>query len=262
MKKFLILFLTHISLNIFPQEPVMQPAFVNAEKFSADAFAGHDQYGFTYYVSNNAVIKAKGKATWEYKKLALGRVSRVDIQNPLMVVVFYEDFNAVVLLDNQMNEIRQISFSDLENPIIAHAAGIASQNRLWVYNMATQQIGLFDFSTNIFSSLTSYSDGQIIQYETTLLSFYWTDDKMNRYSCDLFGKITNLGKVPSFDGMQVLNGSFLFSENGGLFYFSPKTNTTSAIGIAEKSFRGFHYNHQILSIFTKEGIINYKIELP
>jgi hypothetical protein len=71
----------------------------------------------------------------------LGKITKVDLQNPLKIVLFYESFN-VAPLDNQLNEIQKINFSSNANPIVITATGIASQNQLWVYNSLNQQIGL------------------------------------------------------------------------------------------------------------------------
>ena len=42
------------------------------------------------------------------------KIKKVDLINPLKVTLFYEEFNTVVLLDNQMNEIQKIDFSKNE----------------------------------------------------------------------------------------------------------------------------------------------------
>jgi len=41
-----------------------------------------------------------------------------------------------------------------------------------------------------------------------------------------------------------------------------KNNTISPIENVEKSFKNFYYKDQILSIFTNQGISNYKITIP
>jgi hypothetical protein len=38
------------------------------------------------------------------------KITKVDLQNPLKIVLFYESFNSALLLDNQLNEIQKINF--------------------------------------------------------------------------------------------------------------------------------------------------------
>lgn len=52
-------------------------------------------------------IKKNNTQLWQYKNLSLGKITKIDLQNPLKIVLFYEGFNSVILLDNQLNEIQK-----------------------------------------------------------------------------------------------------------------------------------------------------------
>jgi hypothetical protein len=41
------------------------------------------------------------------KSLFGKKITKVDLQNPLKIVLFYESFNSALLLDNQLNEIQK-----------------------------------------------------------------------------------------------------------------------------------------------------------
>src|SRR5690606_35701532 len=58
-------------------------------------------------------------------------------------LIFYRDFNSVVLLDNQLSEISKINFSDFD--IVAQTCSMASKNRFWVYDNLTSSLFLFDY---------------------------------------------------------------------------------------------------------------------
>ncbi len=53
----------------------------------------------------------------------------------------------------------------------------------------------------------------------------------------------------------------LFKE-GKLYVQDVKNNTIFPIENVENSFENFYYKDQILSIFTNQGITNYKISIP
>ena len=203
------------------------------------------------------------KESWQYKNVSLGKPTKIDIQNPLKIMLFYENFNTVVILDNQLNETQKINFCEKEVPIVVTATGIASQNRLWIYNGLTQQIGLFDYLKNTFQSITPSFQGNIKYYESDFNTFQWIDGDLNWYSCDVFGKIISLGKVAEFDQIQVIgNQIIIFSKNGKLILQDISKNGNYTIENVEKSFNNFFYKDQILSIFTNQEITNYKITIP
>jgi hypothetical protein len=236
---------------------------INSTAFTADYFLGYDQFGFYYSIKNNLLSKSKKEESFEYKNISLGKPTKIDVQNPLKILLFYENFNTIILLDNQLSETQKINLSENDVPIVANAMGIASQNRLWIYNSLTQKIGLFDYLKNTFQSITPSIPGNLKYYESDFNTFQWIDSKLNWYAVDIFGKITTLGIVSDFDQIQVItNQTVIFSKGDKLYIEDLKNKTISPIENVDKSFENFYYKDQILSIFTNQGITNYKITTP
>ncbi|WPO80557.1 hypothetical protein [Flavobacterium sp. KACC 22761] len=239
---------------------------ISHANYTADDYLGKDSFGFSYQISNNVFTKFKGNEVFEYKNVSLGRITKTDLQNPLKMVLYYEDFNTVVLLDNQLNKITEINFSLNATPIVASAIGMSTQNQLWIYNALNQQIGLLDYLKNEYKTVSIPLTEPIKYYQTDFNAFYWIDKKNNWFSCDIFGKITSLGNVPDFDKIEIIDGQkYIFSKGNHLYLrdiSKDKTNVISEIEILEKSFDNFYYKDQILSIFTAKEIVNYKIVTP
>ena len=231
--------------------------------FKADAFVGVDSFGAEYFISDNNFYKLKGKVNLQYKNLSLGKISRADIHNPLSILLFYESFNTAVLLDDQLNETRKISFSQNDVPIVATAVGLAYGNRLWVYNSLTQQIGLLDYLQSDLKTITVPFAGTMKYYDSDGNYFQWIDDKGNGYRSDIYGKISTLGKIADFDQLQFISDTeILYQKAGVLKHYNLKDGKTSIIDVREKTFKSFYYKDQILSIFTPPSITNYKIQIP
>lgn len=236
---------------------------VGKTAFKADTFVGRDNFGFDYFIGDNVLSKVSEKAIPEYKNLSLGKIARADIQNPLQIVLFYENFNTAVLLDNQLNETLKIAFSDNPVPIIASAVGMASSNRLWIFNSLSQKVGLYDYLKNDFRELTVPFSGKVAHYDSDFNYFYWIDEHNNRFACDIYGKVSEYGKFAECDRFEIIDNKWiLFSKEGNLYAYEVQSDKKIPIQIAEKTFKSFHYQAQILSIFTTEGITNYKIILP
>ena len=263
MKNQLLLIFLLFFVASFGQDKIYIAAKQDSIVLTTDYFLGYDQFGFYYLIKNNVLSKTKKGEFFEYKNISLGKPSKIDIQNPLKIMLFYENFNTVILLDNQLSEAQKINFSENDVPIMATATGIASQNRLWIYNSLTQQIGLFDYLKNTFQSITPSFQGNLKHYESDFNTFQWMDNNLNWYSCDVFGKITTLGKVTDFDQTQIINDHVvLFSKDGKLHLQDIQKNSIDPIKNVEKSFKNFYYKDQILSIFTNQEITNYKITIP
>lgn len=244
-------------------QDIIPVRILSASQSAVQTYVGTDAFGWQYTIRGNEFIKYNDSQTLKFRALSLGKLSRVDIQNPLQVVLFYKAFNTAVLLDNQLNETARINFSELEKELIAEAVGLASQNRLWIYDINTQQIGLYDLGQKRFKTITPpYNDG-IKFYHSDYNYFYWIDSKNNCYRVNLFGSVNSLGIVPAFGEVQIISAnSIIYSRDNELFYYNLANSVTQKIKIDEKTFRSFYYTGQILSIFTETDIIQYKIIVP
>ncbi|RZJ52044.1 MAG: hypothetical protein EOO44_13030 [Flavobacterium sp.] len=261
-----LIFVVCCSSVSFAQNQKIKPVPVSHAKIDADVFLGYDAFGYSYFIKNNVFRKLKASESFEYKNVSLGNLTKVDLQNPLKIVLFYEDFNSVVLLDNQLNKITEINFSQNNIPIVVTFIGMSTQNQLWVYNTLNQQIGLFDYLKNEYKTVSTPLTETIKYYQTDFNTFYWIDKKNNWFSCDIFGKVTALGKLPEFDKIEIINNhQYVFSKDDLLFFkdiSDTNSNTICELEILEKTFDKFCYKDQILSIFTSKVITNYKIVTP
>lgn len=260
--QYLFLFLMLFNLS-FSQEGKIDLIEISTEKIETNQIVGTDKFGFLYYLNENVFYKRNDSKTFEYKNLSLGKIEKADIQNPLKIVLFYKNFNTIVTLDNQLNEIQKVNFSENSESIVVEATGMASQNRFWIFNNLTQKIGLYDYLSNNYLDLTQPFQGNLKYYQTTFNNFQWIDEHLNWFNCTIFGKIVNQGKVPDFDKMQIIDQNYLlFLKQNSLFLRDLKTQETQIIKKGDKTIESFFYNENILVIFTNQQITNYKIILP
>lgn len=263
MKRLLTIFFVILFSIVHGQNQKLTAEKKLSVSLTADVFLGYDQFGFYYSIKNNALSKIRDNESFEYKNPSLGEITKVDLQNPLQIVVFYENFNTVILLDNQLNEAQKINFSENASPIMVSKTGIAAQNQLWIYDSLNQQIGLFDYLKNSYKSISTSFPESIKYYQSDFNTFYWIDQANNWYSCDVFGKITLKAIIPDFDQIAINNDhQFIYSKNNILVFEDIDKNQKFEIDILEKTFEKFCFKDQILSIFTSEGITNYKITTP
>lgn len=264
MKNYLICFFLILRLSFsFAQEAYVKATLISSEKIDSDCFVGIDAMGSFYYLKNNVFYKKLKHELWQFKNIALGKITKVDIQNPLKIVLFYQQFNTVILLDNQLNEIQGFDFSQNSIPILVSATGIASQNQIWIFNSLSQQIGLFDYLKNSYKTIGPPVSGTILYYQTDFNTFQWIDNEYNWYSCDIFGKVIDLGRVSHFDQIQFISAKeFIFCSSANFFFKNTLTKKLCPIENLPKTFSNFFIQDQILAIFTEQEITNFKITKP
>ncbi|WP_395052039.1 hypothetical protein [Flavobacterium sp.] len=262
--KHLFYYIVFLSFSICQsQNSKIKVTKLDSIAFDADSFVGLDGFRNCYYIKDNVFFKKADTLSLQYQNLALGKLTKVDSTNPLKIILFYEEFNSVVVLDNQLNEIQKIEFSKLETPIVASAIGISAQNQLWVYNSLNQQIGLYDLNSNTYKNLGVPIKETFSYYQTDFNYFHWIDSKNQWLTATIFGRIINNGLIEIKENLQFLDLSeVLFLKDKKLFIRDRNGNKLYEIEIVEKSIKNFYYKDQILSIFTDHGITNYKIILP
>jgi len=264
MKKITVIFFLLLAITTNAQDTGSIPVrLLSNAKSAKQQFIGMDGFGWEYTIVDNELQKQKDGKTFKYRSVSLGEIYRADIQNPLQIVLFYKKFNSVILLDNQLNETSRINFSDLPQPLIVEAAGLASQNKLWLYDMTTQQLGLYDLAQGNFKTITPPFSGSIKYYQNDYNYFYWIDSTHKCFMVNIFGKVGTLGSVPDYDKVQILStNELILQKDNNLYFYNLEKQTQTPIAVAEKSFLNFNYAAQILTIFTDSEINTYKITLP
>jgi hypothetical protein len=263
MKKLILIVIFSFHILSLAQDRTLNLDEDSKIEFKADYCAGFDGFKNYYFVRNNVLIKYFEGQTKEYQNLSLGKLTKVDITNPLKILLFYENFNTVQLLDNQLNEIQKVDFNQIENPILVKCAGISGQNKIWTWDINSLQIGLYDLNTNTYKTLGNPLTNSIVCYYTDFNNFYWIDSKNNWYTTTIYGNTSFLGMAETTDSFLVTsNDNILYSDGMHLFVKNRISQNIITIEIMEKSFKNFYYKDQILAIFTEKGITNYKILIP
>jgi len=262
MKSFYLIFLL-VCFTSFGQSNGVQKINKAVIEINADQWIGYDKFGYEYFIKNGVLNKRQNNELFEYKNLSFGKITSVDIQNPLKIVVIFEPFNAVVTLDNQLNETQRILFSDLPEPLVLTAVGFAAQNKLWGFDRLSQRLLLYDFIKNTPQFLGPPREEQMIYHQTDLNFFYWIDDAYTLYCCDIFGKTTVLGTTHFFEQCWILSNQQLLIYEKGKFYFQDFIKDLWVdLKIMEKNVEKFTFANGILSIFTNKQIFNHQINLP
>lgn len=94
-----------------------------------------DNLGRLYVVDDkNRLINYKPDLTEQYRYADKknGFISRVDVSNPLKLVVFSDDFNKAIILDNTLSLITELNLSDKFADVTA--CSVSNDGNFWIYD--------------------------------------------------------------------------------------------------------------------------------
>ncbi len=131
--------LLHIFLLCLVQATTAQDSsFVLVRTYEGDiATAAMDHFDNLYIVSGKGQVKkftASGDSGGVYNQVRnFGKLSTIDVSNPLKILLFYRDFSSIVVLDRFLTPITTI---DLRKYSILQpgAIGLSYDNNIWVYD--------------------------------------------------------------------------------------------------------------------------------
>lgn len=258
-KSIFVIYLSFFSVLTMAQNTKV--VFTDSVQVVADQYFGKDILGYDYYAKNNVLYKQKTSEKWEYKNLPLGEIHSVDLINPLKILVFYKEFNSVVLLDNQLSEILKINLNEFN--LVAQTCSVASQNRLWIYDNLSSQLILFDYLTKKVNPINQPFTNNFRYYQSHYNYWIRISEKNEIYTYDNYGKSIQLGEIPKFKKILITgSGKILFTSNGNLYLYEVDKNTTEHLFSFDKKIETFDFKNGILTFFTGDVLYNYKINLP
>ena len=262
-KNIFLIFMTFLIVEITFSQNAIYTENIDKTLLLTDTFLGFDNQQNQYSIKDNVLSKNSKLINYQYKNVSLGKITRVDFQNPLQIVVFYNDFNTAILLDNQLNETKKIDFNLLSEAVNIDAIALSSQNQLWFFDAISSKIGLYNLTNDSFKWISTTLEHSIKHYNSNYTHFYWLNDKNKFHSISIYGTIETFDHFPEFDTIQLINSEIaLYTNDNQLLYYEIANNRSTKIKIAENFVTNFFFADGILSIFTQNEITNYKIILP
>lgn len=185
--------------------------------YAMDRFIGVDNYKNLYFIKDRVLLKQGEEGDYKYSALQLGRIFSVDIINPLKVVVFFQDTNTVVLLDNKLNEIERLNFNNLPQFFNAGTATTAGSNSLWVFNMDTQQLELYNYQSRLQTVVSQPFPGKVVSQASNFnYCFILTQKKLRAYN--VYGSFLNELDLEGFERIVQQNENVIAKKGNQLFY--------------------------------------------
>lgn len=154
-----------------------------------------------------------------------GKVSFLDVSNPLRVLLYYKDFSTVVVLDRLLN-IRSTIDLRQQNIFQVQAVGLSYDNKLWVYDEQENKLKKIDDDGKILFETSDFR--QLFNEAFTFTSITDQDGLLYLYDVQkgvlVFDYYGALKRKISFTGVKnfKVSGKYLFGiKNDSLLRYQP-----------------------------------------
>lgn len=234
----------------------------------ADHFVGMDNYKNTYFIKNRVLHKQGPEGNFIFNDLQLGRIASVDIINPLKVIVFFQDTNTVVLLDNKLSEIERINFNDLPQFRNISSATNAGNNTLWIFNVDTQQLELFDYRAKMVRVATQPFRGKILSQASNFnYCFLLTEQKLRAFNS--YGSLLNETASNSYEKIVQQNENLVALKDQSIYYLpdfvlhnDTFSHETIKLPMPEITIKDLQLTNDFLYIYDGENLHTFIITIP
>jgi hypothetical protein len=156
-----------------------------------------DKLGNYYLINHIGEIRkysAEKKILYTFKNLSFGNISCIDVTNPHKILVFYKEFQIILILDNTLTIVTTIKLDDSQ---YYSAAGISNDGNIWLYNSLKNQLSKLSFSGIIIEDFnplnvpypSGINDSKIFDRDNRLYIF---DEKSGIFTFNNFGYLEKI----------------------------------------------------------------------
>lgn len=181
----------------------------------------------SYVATNeNELVKfsPKGKELYRYSNFDLGEISYIDASNPFNILIFYEEYQIIEILDRTLSKTASfdLSATDLLN---VKAVAMSNNQQIWIYDELNFKLKKMDALGDIVFESADLSNLLLTNFSPTFMvekggNIYLSQANHSVFIFDVFGNyISNEPLDISSGKLQILQGSYIYRKNR-IFYIN------------------------------------------
>ncbi|MCK5678792.1 MAG: hypothetical protein KAH72_10015 [Flavobacteriaceae bacterium] len=247
----------------FSYSQKFETKLINSFSLQADTFIGIDDFENVYYIKNNTFFKKSNNEILTYTNISLGQITSIDIQNPFKIVLFYKDFNSIIILDNKLNELtNRIDFTNetLFNNVmlVSHS----SENNLWLF-ADDNKLHLFNFQNHSekiqTQPITFYQNNFIpIDLQSTYKNV-WVLAKNGIIQFNEYGNFIQYSSIDNVSVIFPLRKTLIYFKDNSFYYLKNKKSISIPLEY-NQIIKNIHINNTMINIFNGTNIFQYKLK--
>lgn len=236
-------------------------SLVNKTQLNADTFIGIDSYNDTFYIKEQVLYKKTENNLFNFKEFQLGNIQSVDIINPMNILVYYADFNTVVLLDNKLTEIERINFNNLSEFINTSTVTLAANTSLWIFNIDSQQLESYNYRSKNKVLVSQPINGEVLSQASNYnFCFVLTEEKIRAYN--IYGSLITENDNDGFQKIVQLNENLIALKDNELYYIDKETQEITKIKSPEINIKDLQLTQDFLYIYDENQVHTFTLTPP
>ncbi len=260
---YLLLALGCVFTHAQKKDTIIETKFIKSLTLKADRFIGVDDFKNIYYIKNNTLHKKTNNRIFTYTNTQLGEITSVDIKNPLKIILFYKNFNTVLIVDNNLNELTTpINFNNTSFSKNAFLVNSSSNNNLWIYSLDDDTLQLYNYQNHKIQFTTQVLSSYQADFKIkNLLSTYkkcWLIGKNNILHFNEYGTFIENIKLTGFSDATFFKNTLIYLKDNNLYLYYDEVSLP--ILLKDKiSIQSFYVNKNDMYIFDGTTIHRYRI---
>lgn len=196
-----------------------------------------DRLGGAYVVTpTNELVKIDPVNNYRVTRFSLvkyGKPTLVDATNPLKVLVYFKDFNIIVLLDNTLSEKGVLRLQ--EKGILQTTAACTSlDNNIWIYDALIYKLRKLDDNLNIIQESEDFT----LLFDDNLTPTFLLEADNRLFAnvpdhgilvFDVYGGYMKTIPLKGLDNFQVVKDQLLYFKDGQLYSYHLQSFQTRPI---------------------------------
>ena len=196
-----------------------------------------------------------------YSLVKYGQPTLIDASNPLKVMLFFNDYDIIVYLDNTLSEKAVIRLQNMG----AQQIDVACQsldNRIWVYDALLFKLRKIDEQLNIIRE----SDDLTLLFNAVIKPTFLleADNRLfvnvpdvGIHVFDVFGAYSQTIPLKGLDNFQVFKGQLVYFQKGQLLSYNLQTFNTRPVPLPEVAgtILGVHIQSNTLAVLTETELL-------
>lgn len=189
-----------------------------------------DNLGNCYVYADDVIQKysANGKLQYAYSNTGSGKVSLIDVSDPMQIMLYYKDFEQLVFLDNHLNPLGEIIGLNSLNISNISAVCKAKESSIWVYDNYENELILYAYNKRRIVKrikLTSSEHNAVNCMLADAGLLYLNESNTSIWVVDIFGNKQNQLPVKTDSDFQVIKGNVLCKNQ----YFNAVSESSVSI---------------------------------
>lgn len=235
LKKSLLLF-SLISVNfLFSQEY----QHIKTIPIASD-FIVADNFSNLYVIKDFRItlFDLNGEQQFVFEDYSNGKISQVDVTDPMKIIVYYKDFMFVRLLDKTLSDLSSFRLNNFGFDLV-EAIGHTRDRKFWIYSQSDFKLKKIDDAGNVFNESELFNilfeeainPTKIIEYEGFV---YLLDEENGVYVFDQFGTYSKRIPLKNINYLQILQNKLIYFNGESLNSYDLNWSTSKEMPLPIK----------------------------